>query len=157
MAAHPVRVLVFVEKRDAGVGERRPELILHHLHGALANGRQLLRHGQAVGRDLLEARALALAQRRHPDHEELVQVRADDREKLDALEQRMVIRDRLIEHALVEFEPAKFPVGVQRRIVKSGCAARSGSGEPRLLHARRLAVACKRDVTDRRPQTDSNL
>ncbi len=142
MPPDPIRVLILIEERDAGLGERRPEEILparrlipHHLHGAVANRGQLLRDGQPVGRHLFEARALALAQRRHAHHEELVQVRADDREELDALEERMVIRDRLIEHPLVELEPAQLPIGVERGIVKGRCAARRGSGEPHLLHA----------------------
>ena len=35
-----------------------------------------------------------------------------------------MIVDRLIEHALVELEPAQFAVGIQRRIVERGAASR---------------------------------
>src|SRR5215831_20446348 len=89
LAADAIGVLILVEKRHARFGERRPEqilpacgLIAHHLHGTLADRRQLLRHGETIGRDLFEARALALAERRDAYHVELVQVRADDREEL---------------------------------------------------------------------------
>jgi hypothetical protein len=122
-------------------------LIPHHLYCAVANRRQLLRDGQPVGRHLFEARALPLAQRRHAHHEELVQVRGDDREELDAFEQRMVIRGRLIENPLVELEPAQLTIGVERGIVKGGCAARRDGGEPHLLHAGRLPTGRKRSVT----------
>jgi hypothetical protein len=104
VAADSVRVLLFFEKSDAGIGERGPQQILparrlisHHLHGALADRHELLRHGQTVGRHLFEAGALALAEHRHTHHEELVEVGADDGEELDALEQGMMIGDRLIE------------------------------------------------------------
>jgi hypothetical protein len=46
----------------------------------------------------------------------------------------MVIRSRLIENPLVELEPAQLAIGVEQGIVKGRCAARRGSGEPRLLH-----------------------
>ena len=42
----------------------------------------------------------------------------DDRQELHALEQRMVVVERLIEHALVELQPAQLPIAVQRRVVE---------------------------------------
>ena len=40
---------------------------------------------------------------------------ADDGEELDALEQRVAFAERLIEHALVEFEPADLAIAKQFR------------------------------------------
>ena len=63
-------------------------------------------------------RALFAHQRGDANHEELVEIRADDREELDALEQRVRLVERLIEHALVELEPAQFAVDEQRGVLK---------------------------------------
>ena len=52
----------------------------------------------------------AALQRRHADHEELVQVRAEDGEELHALEQRHARILRLLEHAPVELEPGQLAV-----------------------------------------------
>jgi hypothetical protein len=38
------------------------------------------------------------------DHEELVQVGAEDREELDALEQRVALVERLFQHAQIELQ-----------------------------------------------------
>jgi hypothetical protein len=60
-------------------------------------------------------RGVALVARRRPDqghplHEELVQVRREDREELDPLEQRRALVERLLQHAPVELEPAEIAV-----------------------------------------------
>ena len=43
-------------------------------------------------------------------HHELVEIRREDREEAEALEQRRSLVRRLVEHAAVEFEPAEIPV-----------------------------------------------
>ena len=83
---------------------------------ALADGRELLLGVQAVGRDVVDAGAELLQQRRDAHHEELVEVGAGDGEELHALEQRMRRIVRLSEHALVELEPAQLAVDVERGV-----------------------------------------
>src|SRR6185437_7190890 len=45
-------------------------------------------------------------QPRHAFHEELVEVRAEDGQELDPLEQRRALVQRLVQHPPVELEPA---------------------------------------------------
>ena len=115
--------LVFrrLEDADPVLGKGRPQLIvparrliLQHRRRALADGGELFGDRQAVNRLRFEPGALFLEQRGHPNHEELVEVRGDDGEELDPLEQRVVLAHRLIEHAPIEREPAQLPVDVQR-------------------------------------------
>ncbi len=47
------------------------------------------------------------------DHEELVQVRRGDGEELESFEERVARVGRLVEHALVEFQPTEFSVDEQ--------------------------------------------
>ena len=47
---------------------------------------------------------------RHPHHEELVEVRAEDGEELDALEERHRFVGGLLEHAGVELEPRQLAI-----------------------------------------------
>ena len=62
------------------------------------------------------------------DHEELVEVRAEDGEELEPLQQRHGRVLGLFEHAAVELEPAQFAVDVQRRVVEVGRVGRQLHG-----------------------------
>ena len=96
------------------------ELVAQHPPCARLHGGQLLLGVVAVGRHLVGAGVQLLERRRHPDHEELVEVRRRDGEELHAFEQRVGGVAGLIEHALVELEPAQLTVDVQRRIAQVG-------------------------------------
>ncbi|MCY4122162.1 MAG: hypothetical protein OXG72_14715, partial [Acidobacteria bacterium] len=103
--------------------------VVHHPLGPQANGVELLLGAHPVGRQRLAVGAELAQQRRHPHHEELVQVGRHDREELDPLEQRMALVLGLQQHPLVELQPAQLPVDVQRRVlqvrgVRSRVAAR---------------------------------
>jgi len=74
------------------------------------------RKGQAVRRDLLYAGGDLPPDSGDPDHVELVEIRAEDREEFDALEQRVSRVERLVENTGVEREPAQFAVDVKGRI-----------------------------------------
>jgi hypothetical protein len=120
---HGRRVVVGLEEVDALGCEQRAQLVfpaaLHvveHQARAPANGHELLLGVQAVGGDVFEAGAVLLEKRRDPHHEELVEVAADDGEELDALEQRVRRVEGLVEHALVELEPAQLAVDEQRGV-----------------------------------------
>src|SRR5262249_8469598 len=112
-------VLTGVEKRDAVGDELWAQLLFPDLSGALqhrerllADDRELLFGCTSVGRNGFTACAQLLQQRRDADHEELIEVGAGDREKLDALEQGMAVVARLREHARVEGQPAELAVDV---------------------------------------------
>ena len=81
---------------------------------ALYHGQALARR-EAVGRCHFVARAALPREGGDADHEELVEVVRGDGEKLDAFEQRVRVRLRLRENALVERKPAELAVDVQRR------------------------------------------
>ena len=93
-------VLLFDQR--AGVREDRLELF----GGA--------HEGLVVDRVRIEQRRVG--QGAHPDHEELVEVAAEDREELQPLEQRNRPVARLFEHAQVELQPAEFAVLVEDRV-----------------------------------------
>src|SRR5262245_58679375 len=71
-----------------------------------------------IRRDVLNTFAKLLQRRRHANHEELVEIAADDRKEFHALEQRMCVVGRLCQDALVEFQPAQFAVDVERRVLE---------------------------------------
>src|SRR6185369_3172672 len=66
-----------------------------------------LARGAAVGERSLDARVDHALQARDADHEELVEVRAHDREELEPLEDGDVRVERLLEDAPVEGEPGE--------------------------------------------------
>jgi len=72
--------------------------------------------GELLGRGLPHVRGDLSAQSRHPHHEELVQVGAEDGKEFHALEQPVARVERLVEHTGVELEPAQLAIYVQGRI-----------------------------------------
>ena len=135
--------LVGFEDPDAVLGQLRAQtvvpargLIAHHAGRTLADGHQQLGHRHPVDRDLFEAGAPLLEQRRDAHHEELVEVRGDDGQELHPLQQRMVVVQRLIEDPLVELQPAHLAVAVQRWVMEIGGGygrGRHGWGHRRIL------------------------
>jgi len=85
-------------------------LLGQHLPHLPADERELLRGCQSAGVALAHARGLLLLQTRHADHEELVQVRADNRKELEPLAQRQSIGPALLQDPVVELEPAQFAI-----------------------------------------------
>src|SRR5262252_10843399 len=75
---------------------------------------ELLLRCQPVGGLLNDARRHLAAKAGDPNHVELVEVRAEDREELDALEQRNARVECLLQHSRVERQPAEFSIEEQR-------------------------------------------
>jgi len=96
-------------------------LLLHEIGDVLGDGVELLAGSQAIGRNLLYAGGDLPPDSGDPDHIELVEIRAENREKLDALEQRISGVERLVENPGVEREPAQFAIDVKGRIVCHVC------------------------------------
>jgi hypothetical protein len=116
-----------VEEVHAFGGEQRPQRVVpaarqaaHHRQRPAADGHQLLLGVQPVGREILDAGAVLLEQRRQPHHEELVQVGRRDAEELDPLQQRVGGVPGLGQHALVELEPGQLAIQVERGIREVG-------------------------------------
>ena len=74
-------------------------------HSVAADGLELLGGGQAVGAARPHGGVLLLAQTGHTDLEELVEVLAEDRQELGALEQRGLIVVGERQDPAVEIEP----------------------------------------------------
>ena len=87
-------------------------LVLDQRQRAFVNRRQLFGHAHAVGAGAERAQLLALLQAGDADLEELIEVRAGDAEKPDALQQRQRFVVHLREHALVEVEKRQLPIDV---------------------------------------------
>ena len=103
-------------------GQLRPQrigpaagLLVEHLPRPRPHQPELLFGRQAIGRDVLAVGAHLLLQHRDANHEELVEVGADDGEKLDAFEERVAAIARLVEHPLVERQPAELAVEIERQ------------------------------------------
>ena len=125
------------------LGQRRPQLLAparcqrrHHRRRPCTRGGELLLGVQAVRADVLDAGPILLQQRRDAHHEELVEVRGDDGEELDALEQGMRRVERLVQDALIELEPAELAVDVERGMLEV-CRV-----ELRPVGAHRRAAGC---------------
>ncbi len=106
-----------VQNMDARLVQLGQEFALEALmgsveqfEGALADGGELFARGHAVGGDLDDARLDLLAEPRDAHHEELVHVGAEDGEEFDALEERVVLVQRLFEDAVLELQQAQLTV-----------------------------------------------
>ena len=113
-------------------GELRPQrvgpaqgLLVEHLPRPRPDERELLFGRQAVGRDVFAVRAHLFLQHGDANHEELVEVGADDGEELDAFEDRVPAIARLVEDPFVEGQPAELAVQIERRRIERG-SRRSG-------------------------------
>ena len=104
-------------------------LIFHQPPGALVDRRELLRGGQTFLAGLQNAGPHLPLQAGDAHHVELVEVGAGNRQKTDALQQRMADVVSLLHHALVEFQPGNLPVDEalgRRRRGKRGSLAPFG-------------------------------
>ncbi len=84
----------------------------------VANLGQLLAGAEPVGAGFDHRGLELLVQARDPDHEKFVEVRGEDRQELQALEQRPVRAQRLAQHPFIERQPRDLAVDVQRAIIE---------------------------------------
>ena len=115
--------LLGAEEHDAFRGEQRLDLLeeaavllLHQLVHAVGDGGQRLADREPVRPRRLIAGPDAPLQRRHADHEGLVQVRAEDGEELHPLKQGHARVLRLLEYAPVELEPRQLTIDERVRV-----------------------------------------
>ena len=108
---------VQLEQPDAVPGQGRAELIppagvlvRHHFPDAVGEGLKDSGRRLAVHAATGLAAFNPLLQPGHPDLEKLIQVGADNGEKLEPLQQRVLVVQRLVQHALVEFHPAQLAI-----------------------------------------------
>jgi hypothetical protein len=80
------------------------------------DGRELVGRRDTVGRKVVKPGGNLPPEVGDADHVELVQVRAEDREELHSLEQRVTLVERLVEDPAVELQPAQLAIDEQRMI-----------------------------------------
>ena len=111
-------------------------------------------HKLLGGRHLIGPRRQHIAARltlqvHHAHHVELVKIIEEDRQELDAIQERHLAVFGRLKHLAIEFDPADFAIGVQRRGIQVDrgrrllfldCLGRLFRGACRLL-GRRLAAA----------------
>ena len=90
-------------------------LLLHHPPHPLDDGAEGFGTGQTVHRALHRLALDLLLQAGDADLEELIQVRADDAKELHPLQQRVFRVECLLEHPMIEFQPAQFPIDEMSR------------------------------------------
>ena len=115
-----------VEDVDPVLGEQGQELThdlpraLHQVGRLLANKRQLLGRSQPVHGALHHAGCHLLFEAGHTHHEELGEIRADDRQELHALEEGIPLVLGLFQHATEERQETQLPVEVLGRVPRHG-------------------------------------
>ena len=85
-------------------------LIIHHSPRTDADSSQGLGGGETVGTRVSRSCLLLLLEASDTHLEEFIEVGADDAKKLQSLEQRIRLVGSLVEHTLVEFQPAELAV-----------------------------------------------
>ena len=133
--------LVPLEDPHAGFGEPRPKIFGKRpdrqrriLLDDFADHPELLMSRQAVGAALGHRRLDLLVQARDPDHEELVEIRVEDREELDPFEQRPARVERFLEHPPVEGEPRDLAIEIKRVVVEAIVRSARASNELHFAH-----------------------
>ncbi len=145
-----VELLRFHEQNPV-VGELRNDVLealrlrLDELMHALGDGAQRLGRGHPVGPELADLAGELLLEPGDAHHEELVEVRSDDGEELEALEQRNRLVFGLGEDAPVELEPRELPVQVEVRRAEVGL--HNASAVLAVLGRRHDAVRVRRQLT----------
>ncbi len=141
------RVLGRFEKPDAVLRQLRPQtivpaasLLVEHLTRPRPHQPKLLLGRQSIRRHVLAVRPHLLLEHRDANHEELVEVGADNGEKLDAFEERVAAIACLIEHPLVELQPAELAIDKEGRGVERRRDCGHGTGI--------VLPVCKQHVTD---------
>jgi hypothetical protein len=120
------------------VGEQRPVLDRDQLAHELGDALELLGWRHAIGPGAaLDAGLHLLLQAAYPHHEELIEVRAEDCQKLQPLEQWHLGVLGLLQHPAIELEPAQLPVEIEGGIVECRSVAfGGGDGQRDFFRAR---------------------
>ena len=125
--------LVGSEQRESRCAKLLPQalvpdavVLVDELVGALGDRGELLIRGLAVRRNLVDLAGELRLEPRDAHHEELVEVRSENRRKLQPLVERNPVVGRLGEDARVELEPGKLPVDEQARVVEPRRYRRDG-------------------------------
>ena len=137
-----------LDDRDPGLGAAARAsasqvdlLVLHQRAGALVDRLELLRRGQPVLAQRLDAGEMLAFEPGHPHHVELVEVARRDRQEAQPLEQRMAPVFGLGQHPLVEGQPRQLAIDEarrRRRLARPDLDDFARSCSPQALLARRV-------------------
>jgi hypothetical protein len=110
---------------NTGVTQLRQEILLPTCHVAhqqrlqgVLDRQQLVFRRQSVRRGLDRSGPQLPVQPGHADHEELIQVGAEDGEEFQSFQQRMTGVERFLQHSFIETHPTEFAVDVEGGIGK---------------------------------------
>ena len=138
LAAHLVRV----NQMDSFLGQLRHDrvqetmvLFFGQFVDSFRDGRQSFIRRQTVGIDALVTVQDHPLEPRHADHEKLIQVRAEDGEKLHPLQQRNGFVLRFFENAAVKFQPGQFTIDISIRIHKNRLPSRRSQAHRKTFDA----------------------
>src|SRR5471032_3068675 len=111
--------LMFFQFRQQNVVEDRVLTVDVTVH-QFADPRQRLVRLQAIGAGLFTGKGDLLLQAGHANLEELVQVAGEDQQKLQPLQQRIGLIQRLFQHADVELQLRELAMDVQAAVIQAG-------------------------------------
>ncbi len=127
-----LRKLIGLQHVDAGLGEQPLEqnpallLLVGQLGHEAVDAVELLCRGQTVLARRIDAGDHLAAQARHAHHVEFIEVGGRDGQEPQALQQRMPLVLRLLEHPAVEMEPGEFAVEEPARTVSGNAGVDLG-------------------------------
>lgn len=131
----------------------QPELLTY----GRADRPELILRGHAVGSPLYDSCSELLLEPGHPDLEELIQIAAEDAEKLEALEKGSALVQRFVENPAIELEPGQLSIQIERRMpeIEDRWLGRELGWRRYLRHAYQCTqrsplggIACNSFVTD---------
>ena len=143
------------DEPDLALGQSRQQIASgqivegdHELVASLSHGLQLQRRRESRQIDGCVGLCQRLLEAGHTNHEELVEVRRGDGDKLDALEQRRARVGGLLEDALIECEPRQLAIDEQRAgnlrrhgVVRAGCTISCRPNVSTNMSARAVAAS----------------
>jgi len=135
-------------------------LVVDEVVGGGADAFELLARREAVEAEIGGTGVGLLDEAGDADLEEFVEIRADDREEFDALEEGIGVALGLLEDATVEVEPALLAVGVEGAVFGCGGARdgfAGGSGDARLARAFRGGLGHAKKRCCSKPRAASGL
>ena len=108
--------------------------VVHQLQSGLANGTKLLSGCQSVNGKFDDACFDLLFEARHAHHKKFSEVRADNREKLDTLQQRIAFILRFFQHAAEKSQLRQFAVEKEFGVLRDWkCRRRHRANTTRIL------------------------
>lgn len=113
----PVAAVIEIDALNIKIGQKRLERVIQNLvlsccenATPLRYREQLFRNGESGGITNHRVSLVLQLQAADPHHHEFIEIGTRDREKLGSFQQRQRRIRGLVEHALIEFQPAQLTI-----------------------------------------------